>query len=354
LSENQKIKNAFIVFTADDKCKIFVNGKFTGENIRWKDFAEHSIKLMVKPGENVGAVAAYNKRKYAGLIGKIVVEFESSKNVVIPIDETWKVSKVDKAGWKEINFNDENWGKAKIIAGYGCEPWGVILSPTSDNFPEFSVPGYNKEMKQLENLFRRHYRSQGLSASIWDKWLPQSMLWAALSDFESKSVRQTFKSDFLKKRIGDDGYVATTQHRGLGHPDGWPFPHWGQNNGIGWHFSLSGSPASHWGITTVENVKNWKLNGIKSINLNEKTGWTINLTNKNAELESPEFKISALVSPLIRLEWKPSKKSEILRPYIQWKTVKNNEFNNKRKIYFNKTEKALKREEITFSIADYF
>ncbi len=352
LPDNSKIKDAFVVFTADDKCKIFVNGKLAGENVKWKKLAKHSIKSMVTPGENVVAIEAYNKRKHAGIIGKIVVELENAKNIVIPIDQTWKVSKFKKASWKEIKFNDKNWKNAKVVGKYGCEPWGIILSASNNNFPEFSVPGYAKEMKALRNLFKRHYRGQGLLAAIWDKWLPKSMLWPALSDSESKNVRKKFKSDFLSVRIADDGYVATRQHRGLGHPDGWPFPHWGQNAGIGWHFSLEGSPASHWGFKTVENVKDWKLHGIKSINLDDKKGWKIKLAKNNAELESPKFKISALVSPLVRLEWEPSKILENLRPYVQWKTTKNNEYNNERKSYFNDFKKALKRGEITFSIAD--
>ncbi len=353
LPPNKKVKDAFVIFVCDDKGKFYLNGKLCRASENKKDVAIYHLTSKLRQGKNVAAFEVENARRYAGLIGKIVIKFENGKNVIIPIDEKWKVSKNDVIGWKNIKFNDSSWKNAAILGIYGCKPWGIIFLPDNDDsFPTFSVPGYTKEMTSLKKLFKLHYRPRGLLANIWDKWLTQSMLWPAMSDGQSRNIRNNFKRDFLKKNILPDGYVDTEQHRGLGHPAGWPFPHWAQNGGIGWHFSLANSPAKSWGIPLEKNIDQFTLYGIKTVSLDEKRGWSVKLTKSNAALETPKIKISALVSPLVRLEWINEKFNESSKPYIQWKTAKNNKFNDERKVYFDDIKNAIKRGEVICSVAD--
>ena len=353
IPENAKVKDAFVIFSCVKKGKFYLNGKMYKESNNANETAIFSFGSNVHNGKNIAAFEIGSSGKRSGVIGKIVIILENGKNIIIPLDEKWKVSKRDTIGWNNIKFNDSRWKNAVAIGTYGCKPWGIILSSNDDDdFPVFTVPGYTKEMNSLRNLFKLHYKPRGLLANIWDKWLVQSMLWPAMSDSQSLSVRGNFSRDFLKKKILDDGYINTDQHRGLGHPSGWPFPHWLQNGGIGWHFSLADSPAKSWGVPIHESTAGFVFNGIKELSLTPERGLSVKFTKNNGSVETPEFKIKALVSPLVRLEWINGTLDEKARPYIQWKTAKDNEYSAERKVYFDDIKNAVKRGEVICSIAD--
>jgi len=353
ITEKGEIKEAFIIFACMKKCKFFLNGNLYRESGNANEMAIYSFKSKIQNGENIIAFEASPARKRSGIIGKIVINFESGENMIIPVDEKWKVSKNDSIGWKSINFNDSRWENAVPIGTYGSKPWGIIISPDdNDDFPKFSVPGYAKEMKSLGNLFELHYKPRGLLANIWDKWLVQSMLWPAMSDNQSLNIRRNFSGDFLKKKILKDGYINTDQHRGLGHPSGWPFPHWLQNGGIGWHFSLEGSPAKNWGMLVQKDTTGFIFKGVKQLSLTTEQGLSVKFTKDNAVVETPKFKIKALVSPLVRFEWINKSLNIKAKPYIQWKTEQNNEFSDERKVYFDEIKNAVKRGNVICSIAD--
>jgi len=50
-----------------------------------------------------------------------------------------------------------------------------------DDFPRFQVPGHEKEMATLRDLFWLHYPGAGPKATLWDEWLPDASLWPAVS-----------------------------------------------------------------------------------------------------------------------------------------------------------------------------
>ncbi len=256
------------------------------------------------------------------------------------INKSGNKSKNKRSYRKKLNISENKKNK---------ETFSVL---SDDGFPKFSVPGYAKEMNTLRKLFELHYNPRGLLANIWDKWLVQSMLWPAMSDSQSLNIREKFSKDFLKKKIFKDGYINTDQHRGLGHPAGWPFPHWVQNGGIGWHFSLKDSPAEIWGIPLQESTTGFIFKGMKKLSLTAEQGLSVKFTKSNSAVETPEFKINALVSPLVRFEWISEMFNEKARLYIQWKTTKDNEYSDERKVYFDEIKDAVKRGNVICSIAD--
>src|SRR5512146_1831831 len=52
-------------------------------------------------------------------------------------------------------------------------------APVPDDFPSFVVPGHEKEMTSLRNLFWLHYEPAGPLIPLWDEWMPMSTLWPA-------------------------------------------------------------------------------------------------------------------------------------------------------------------------------
>ncbi len=116
----------------------------------------------------------------------------------------------------------------------------AVAAPAPADFPSFTVPGHEKEMSSLRDLFWLHYPAAGPKATLWDEWLPDGSLWPAVTTGnQCDSMRHQWR-DVLSARILDpEGYVATHQHASIAHQLGWPFPFWNQGRrGCGWHFSF--------------------------------------------------------------------------------------------------------------------
>src|ERR1051326_1713946 len=89
---------------------------------------------------------------------------------------------------------------------------GSAADPPSD-FPRFIVPGHEKEMSTLRNLFWLHYPGSGPKATLWDEWLPDASLWPAVAtDNFSEHMRNRWRDSLSSRIIDSEGYVATHQH----------------------------------------------------------------------------------------------------------------------------------------------
>jgi hypothetical protein len=130
----RKIKRARFLLSADNEFVLYVNGKVAGKSSgdnAWQRPKELQITKFLKPGVNVLAIAATNATDHpspAGLIGTCSIGFEQSPSLVWCIDETWKASNREEAGWNTVGFDDEKWVAAGEIAKFGEGPWGSIGS----------------------------------------------------------------------------------------------------------------------------------------------------------------------------------------------------------------------------------
>jgi len=50
----------------------------------------------------------------------------------------------------------------------------------TDDFPQFIVPGHEKQMQSVRRLFWLHYQPAGPLIPLWDEWMPKSTLWPAM------------------------------------------------------------------------------------------------------------------------------------------------------------------------------
>jgi len=211
----------------------------------------------------------------------------------------------------------------------------------TSSFPEFAVPGKEKEMKLLQELFILHFRTERRESlmPLWLRWMPMSELWPAVKPEILKNIREEYRNALLKQPIDNEGYVSTIQHRGMGHVDGWPFPLWTQAGGlgIGWHFTKVGQPYGNHIPQTTNNV-DWKIKGAKDLGISDKNpGWKLAFTKPDATITSPECKVKALVAPFMRMDWRAVGIPETAKPYIEWATKKEPKFSKDRRSYFETT-----------------
>ena len=200
-----------------------------------------------------------------------------------------------------------------------------------EDFPRFVVPGHEKAMQSMRELFWLHYQPAGPLIPLWDEWMPMSTLWPAHgSDADLEAMRGRWASALAGRIINAEGYVHTQQHDGLAHAEGWPFPLWTQAGGVGWHFRGTGVAGYDATLVTPEG---WQVTGGKAGEINEK-GWVIELTEPKAIVQCPAFEMSARNGPWLRLNWW-AEGLERANCYVEWTTREKREFGLDRRFYFS-------------------
>jgi alpha-L-rhamnosidase len=124
----RQIKKAIFEYTGDKECRGWINQFDLGARNNFKTVKWNDITTRLEPGETYlfGLTGRTGEKagKPAGVIGLLKIEFAEGEPMVVPTDESWKVSKIADAGWNTTNFDDSNWVAAKKLGPAGMEPWG--------------------------------------------------------------------------------------------------------------------------------------------------------------------------------------------------------------------------------------
>ena len=129
LPSDRKISRARIILTADDQFTLYVNGeeiaRSDGQPDAWTRPKILEITGSLKGGRNLLAVEATNEGGPAGVLGKLVIEFETGEPVIVATDKGWKTAAEMEEGWYRSDFDDEGWDEAREIGGLGSPPWCI-------------------------------------------------------------------------------------------------------------------------------------------------------------------------------------------------------------------------------------
>lgn len=130
LPPDRKIVRARVLITVDDQFTLFVNGtevaRSDGKGFAWQRPQTVEVTAYLRSGENVLAIAATNEGGPAGVLGKLVVEFEQGDTLVILTDKNWRWSQTEQPNWQQPNFDDSSWQSAREVGNFGTPPWGVV------------------------------------------------------------------------------------------------------------------------------------------------------------------------------------------------------------------------------------
>jgi hypothetical protein len=200
-------------------------------------------------------------------------------------------------------------------------PIGLAFACTlaSSRAAIFEVPGHEADLAPIEAMYRLH-RVPGPDTTLWDPWIPMSVLWLDTTNAPAISdLRASYRERLLRRRIDDEGYVSTQQHEGLAHGEGWPFPLWTQAGGAGWMFSVAGVPyGEDFGVHRTSTVTNWSFTGASSVTNAASTGWTLRLDSPEASLVSPAFNLDTHAAPFLRLKWSGHGLGPTARAALEW------------------------------------
>ncbi len=213
-------------------------------------------------------------------------------------------------------------------------------SPIPVDFPQFIVPGQEKPMASMREIYWLHYQPAGPMATLWDEWLSGSSLWPAVETGDRMNVLRKQWSDALSaRRMDAEGYVATHQHPSIAHQEGWPFPSWvqGQPATWGWHFVIPG-PIYAWGDAHAKSQEGWILTGGTDRGI-DKEAWNCELTSPGATLKTPPLVFQADNAPFIQIRWRAAG-LENAQPWLEWTTEEKGDFAPDRRFYFQPVKES--------------
>ena len=213
-----------------------------------------------------------------------------------------------------------------------------------EDFPSFEVPGEQRAMDLLRELYFLHYGAAGPKATLWDEWLPSPSLWpATMSTGQADEYRRRWAEALSTRQFDPEGYVATHQHASMAHQQGWPFPWYSQIpdgtevGSWGWHFGAV--PPGRWHKIVVRTQEGWQLAGGVDRGIADEV-WNIEFTEANATLQTPDLKILAgEQAPFVQLRWR-AKGLDNAQPYLEWATSDEPEFDPGRRMHFDPISEA--------------
>ncbi|UCH33657.1 MAG: hypothetical protein JSV65_13950 [Armatimonadota bacterium] len=206
----------------------------------------------------------------------------------------------------------------------------IVIPP---DFPAFVVPGQDRLMAELRELFWTHYERGGPLATLWDEWESGPTLWPAVTtDDRMSTIRDRWRAALLGRDMDDEGYVATHQHGSIAHQQGWPFPFWMQGrHGWGWHFSLHNVPEG-WHGTEPRDQTGWTVEGVRDLGVDD-AAWSLELAAPDAAVTTPEMDVHPDDAPFIQIRWAGENLGSA-QPYVQWATREHPDFSRERMMHF--------------------
>ncbi len=142
----ETVVRAVLHISADDRFIVYMNDTHVGAHADWHGPQQYDVTSLVKPGDNLLAVAAENvaapvAKNPAGLLCCLQIALAGGKQVEIRSDSSWRASQQVPSGWKLAGFDDHDWPQAKVAAKYGQPPWGALQSETPETVFAAGIPG---------------------------------------------------------------------------------------------------------------------------------------------------------------------------------------------------------------------
>ncbi len=158
----QKPKKAQLLITCDNIWTLYINGKPAGSGSSWERPQNLDITGHLVIEKNAIAITGVNTvAGPAGLLVKLVVEFENAKTIEVVSDRTWISTARPEAGWKDNGFvAGPGWTPVTVIGPHGIPPWHRLTlgnpsrpqRPTRPVAP--SMPVTNDEAELAKPIYR--------------------------------------------------------------------------------------------------------------------------------------------------------------------------------------------------------
>jgi alpha-L-rhamnosidase len=164
LPPDRRIIRAKFIYTGDNECRGWFNGFDLGARDNYHTVKDNDVTGRLEPGTtNVFGFTGYNRGDDpAAIVGLLTIEFDQGPPMVIPTDESWKVSNTEVDGWNKLGFDDSNWVAAQKLGPVGMKPWGNVRISESRVQPARYL---RKEFSAQKQIARATVSFSGLGLS---------------------------------------------------------------------------------------------------------------------------------------------------------------------------------------------
>ena len=221
LPEGRNVRRAVLALYAYNFCEAAVNGVSVGQAMHWDRTARLDVTKALRSGVNVVTLAASHTDPYnPAVIGRLVVQFESGEDLVIPIDDTWKASQQAADGWEQPGFDDAAWAAAEVIDG---TPW---RGPEAvSDLARLPAPYLRKDFNVGQSVKRATVYVTALGVyelHLNGKRVGNDVLAPGWTEFRKRVHYQTYDvtaqvrkgGNTLGAILGDGWYASTLAHLG--------------------------------------------------------------------------------------------------------------------------------------------
>jgi alpha-L-rhamnosidase len=215
LPADRPVRRAVLALYAYNHCTAAVNGTPIGAAMHWEPTARLDATKALRPGANaVTLVASHNDPYPPAVIGRLVVQFDTGNDMVVPIDGSWKVSATPGEGWQRPGFDDAAWSNA-AGGGYG---FGLVA-----DVERVPAPYLRREF-QVEQRVKRatvYVTAQGAyELRLNGQRVGEDQLAPGWPDFRKRVFYQTYDVTSQVRRgdnaigaiLGDGWYASVLAH----------------------------------------------------------------------------------------------------------------------------------------------
>ena len=145
----RKPTKALLSVAADDEAVVYLNGKEVASPKDYSKPTYEDVTSDLKKGQNVLAIRGQNEASnVAGVLALLELRFNKKRSEFIASDETWLTSDKEAKGWRNLDFDDSAWTKARSQGKLGDKPWGDVLQALKATAAESLtvLPGFKVEL----------------------------------------------------------------------------------------------------------------------------------------------------------------------------------------------------------------
>jgi HEAT repeat protein len=155
----QKAKIAQVLITCDNLWTLYVNGEMAAQSDAdsdaWKRPQSVDVTELLVIEKNAIAIEGTNTALGpAGLLVKLIVEFENGEIIEIVSDETWISNAQPERSWKDNGFvGGPSWTPVEVLGEYGIAPWKTpqVGDTTAPRAPAVAAVVVEIDEEELKN-----------------------------------------------------------------------------------------------------------------------------------------------------------------------------------------------------------
>ena len=194
IPKNKTVARFTLVYAADDRADMYLNGVRIGSTFRWTEGAFYTGCEHLLHGKNVLAVRVENTSvSYAGLIAACRVTYTDNTFEEYVTGEAWKCAPDPATFFETYDLDDSSWGNVDQSVRYGDAPWGTKVSLSSPAARSATV--LRKEFEITKKIREAFVYISGLGffdLSLNGKKADDTLLEPFITQYDARIYYRTF------------------------------------------------------------------------------------------------------------------------------------------------------------------